>query len=299
VGQEVQGALDKNRILLIHTGGTIGMRVGRGGLIPSQGVVENAVRQMAPANVVVQIETFNPLVDSADVGPTHWNRIIDLVSSWRGAGVIVTHGTDTMAFTGAALSQALSSVPFAVVLCGSMHPLGTGSDAEANLGLALSAAQTAKPGVWLAFANQILPAAGLVKCHSTATDSFRALLPQVRDTDFKPSRFSKLRLAILSLSPGIGHEMIVAALAALDGAVLRVFGSGTIMADKAVIGALADAIGRGCRIRAVSQCEQGGLSPGAYAAGAALWNIGVENGGQETPEAALAKIWLEMSEQRA
>ena len=80
--------------------------------------------------------------------------------------------------------------------------------------------------------------------------------------------------------------------AALDGAVLRVFGAGTVMHDAEVHAALAGAVAQGKRIRAVSQCEGGGLAPGHYAAGAALWAAGVENGGLETPEAALVKLWL-------
>ena len=60
----------------------------------------------------------------------------------------------------------------------------------------------------------------------------------------------------------------------------------------AILAALRDAVATGKRLRAVSQCEAGGLAPGAYAAGAALWAAGVENGGKETPEAALIRLWL-------
>ena len=67
------------------------------------------------------------------------------------------------------------------------------------------------------------------------------------------------------------------------------------MQDPVLIATLRDAIARGCRIRAVSQCENGGLEPAAYAAGAALWSAGVENGGAETAELALARLWLSLS----
>lgn len=284
------------KILVLHTGGTIGMVPGPDGLVPAAGVVETALERIKRAGSEIKLRAFDPLVDSAEVGPAHWNRIIDDVAGFEGDGVIVTHGTDTMSFTGAALAQALAGVGVPVVLCGAMHPLNTGGDAEGNLALALDAALGGQAGVWLAFAGRLLPAAGLVKHHSQAADAFRSV-PQPGDTGpFRPRRFKDRSLAILTLSPGIPAGAVAAMLAELDGAVLRVFGAGTIMSDPKLEAALAAAIARGCRIRAVSRCEAGGLIPGTYAAGAPLWRAGCENGGAETPEAALIRLWLDLSE---
>lgn len=283
-------------ILVLHTGGTIGMAAGPDGLAPAAGMVEQALGLLASDGVRLSVHVFDPLVDSAEMGPAQWNRLIDLIAGFPGTGVIVTHGTDTMAFTGAALSQALAGLDRPVVLCGSMSPLGTGGDAEANLALALDAAITAAPGVWLAFAGRLLPAAGLVKHDSHGSDAFRSVPQTSGDGAFRPRRFAALRLAILTLSPGFPPAAIGAALADLDGAVLRVFGAGTIMSSPMLEETLALAVARGCRIRAVSQCETGGLEPGSYAAGTPLWRAGVENGGTETAEAALARLWIELSE---
>ena len=82
-------------------------------------------------------------------------------------------------------------------------------------------------------------------------------------------------------------------LAELDGAVLRVYGAGTATGDPDFLAVLADATARGVALRAVSQCQTGGLEPGSYAAGAGLWAAGVQNGGLETPEAALIRLWLD------
>lgn len=279
------------QILVIHTGGTIGMAMGPDGLAPSPGLVERALADLGADATVL---AFDPLLDSADIGPAAWNRMIAAVADWRGAGVLITHGTDTMAFTGAALSAALRGVALPVVLCGSMQPLGVGGDAEANLALALQAVETAAAGVWLAFAGKLMPGAGLVKHDSHAADAFR-VVPQVADGGpFGPRYFNDLRVAVLTLSPGMPAAMLAASLAELDGAVLRVFGAGTMMGDPAILAALQGAIARGCRLRAVSQCEAGGLEAGAYAAGAALWQAGVENGGVETPEVALVRLWLSL-----
>jgi L-asparaginase len=294
------GLSDKRspEILLIHTGGTIAMRGSADGLAPAAGVLEDAAAVLGPPGARLSICSFDPLVDSADISHEHWNRIISRLEDWSGDGAVVTHGTDTMSFTGAALSQSLAGAPFPIILSGAMRPLGTGGDAESNLELALQSALTAPPGVWLAFAGRTVAATGLVKRHSSAPDSFRSVTPPIDAAQFRPRRFGDVRVAILTISPGMPAGMVSAALAELDGAVLRLFGPGTIVSNAALLDAFASAIRRGCRLRAVSQCEQGGLAPGAYAAGAPLWRLGVENGDAETAEAALVRLWLELSEAR-
>ncbi|MDX8465726.1 asparaginase domain-containing protein [Mesorhizobium sp. VK23B] len=273
--------------LLIHTGGTIGMAPAEGGLIPRAGLVEAAAGRRA------RVLAFDPLVDSAAVGPAEWNRLLDLIETEAGP-VVITHGTDTMSYTGAALSQALAGWPHPVVLTGAMRPLGTGGDAEANLELALSSRPG--PGVWLAFAGRLMPAGALVKHDSSGADAFRVVPAPPHAGPFRGLRFADRRVGILTIAPGTTGAMIAAALAALDGAVLRVFGAGTIPPHPSVAYALEGAIRRGCRLRAVSVCETGGLAQGAYAAGASLWAAGVENGGFETAEAALIRLWLSLSE---
>lgn len=281
-------------LLLIHSGGTIGMGPGPEGLLPVPGKLEAAVAARLPKGAALEVHAFAPLLDSADVGPAHWNRFLDLIAAHPGADVILTHGTDTMAFTGAALAQALAGGGRRVVLCGSMQPLGMGGDGEANLDLALQAAQEGAAGVWLAFDGRILPAGGLVKTDSHAADAFTAI-PQPEPPPRNAARFAERRVAILTLSPGLPVAAIRAALAELDGAVLRVFGAGTMMDNPALLDMLQAATARGCQLRAVSQCLHGGLEPGAYAAGAGLWAAGVANGGTETAEAALVRLWLDLS----
>lgn len=280
------------KLLLIHTGGTIGMVPSDDGLSPQAGLVEAAVAARLPAGVDMQQHVFRPLVDSANLGPTHWNEILDVIDAHPDCPVLVIQGTDTMAFTGAALSQALEGLGRRVVLCASMVPLGAGGDAEGNLSSAIDALLHDKTvGVFLAFNNTLMSARAVVKHHSYALDSFRAI-PQDPMIQPKRRRFEAKRLAIVTLAAGLPATALTAMLAELDGAVLRVFGTGTIMSDAGLIAALSQAVARGVQIRAVSQCEVGSLEPGTYAAGAALWNTGVQNGGRETPEAALIHLWL-------
>lgn len=279
------------KLLLIHTGGTIGMADTPEGLAPRKGLVEEAISKRLPDGTELIADVFDPLLDSADVGPAHWNRMLETIRQYPEAAVIITHGTDTMAFTGAAISQALAGEARRVILCGSMLPLGQDGDAEGNLDLAISAAAIEEPGVHLAFAGKLLAADGLVKHHSHEADAFRAQ-PQAIPGAPKHSTFDDRKLAILTLSPGMPAAAVKAMLSTLDGAVLRIFGAGTAMNDTGLLTVLTEAVKSGKRLRAVSQCEAGGLSPGAYAAGAGLWSTGVENGGTQTPEAALIHLWL-------
>lgn len=280
-----------SKLLLIHTGGAIGMAPGPKGLTPMRGLVESALSARLPADMKLVANVFSPLLDSANVGPIHWNAMLEAIRTHPRLPVIITHGTDTMSFTVAALSQALVDEGRRVILCGSVVPLGEDGDAEANLTLAIDAATQEGDGVFLAFGGKLLTADGLVKHQSQDTVSLRTKQNEKLD----PPRFRTFperRLAILTLTPGMPADFLSAALATLDGAVLRVFGSGTVMANPLVLDAIKQAIADGKRIRAVSQSQNGGIIPGYFAAGAALWDIGVENGGDETPEAALIKLWL-------
>lgn len=289
------------RILLIETGGTICMRQGPDGLLPEDGVLAAALADLGQG---VQIKTgrIGPLRDSAEMGPREWNAILDLIDAWDGDGVLVTHGTDTMAYTGAALSAALPDPVIPVILCGSMEPLGAvGGDAEGNLQLALGAVTAGQGGHYLAFAGKLMAAGSLVKHHSEQADAFRATGGGVDRPAPPVRRYADVRVAVLTVTPGMGQATaaLAALLSGLDGAVLRVFGAGTILQDAALLQALADAVRAGCVIMAVSQCEQGGLHVGAYAAGAAIWAAGVENGGDLTAERALAEVMLRCSAKQA
>jgi L-asparaginase len=278
-------------LTLIETGGTICMTAGPNGLRPAPEKVAAALALIAPG-LTLNHQKLDPLIDSADLGPAIWNALLDRIATAPGP-VIVTHGTDTMGFTGAALEAAGAGQGRAVVLTGSMHPLGLpGSDAEDNLALAIETALGAKPGLHLAFGGKVLPAGAVFKQNSQDAAAFAPAgdpapppAPPARRFDIGQS------VGIVTLTPGLSPRALAAALGALDGAVLRVFGAGTMPA------ALAETLmaEKGKPMIAVSQCLQGGLEPGAYAAGAPLWAAGVENGGLMSAEQALARLWLRLS----
>lgn len=266
------------------------MTDGPEGLRPAPEKVAAALALIAPGQGMGH-QKLEPLVDSADVGPAVWNRLLERIDAAPGP-VIVTHGTDTMAFTGAALDAALAGQGRCVVLTGSMHPLGVaGSDAEANLALAIKTALGGKPGLWLAFNGEVLPAGRLSKVNSMAAAAF-AMTGDAAPPSPAARRYDAGKsLGLVTLTPGLAPAALAAMLDALDGAVLRVFGAGTMPAS------LADTLmaRKGKPMIAISQCAAGGLTPGAYAAGAALWAAGVENGRELSAEQALTRLWLRLS----
>ncbi|NJS39523.1 MAG: aminopeptidase [Rhodobacteraceae bacterium] len=271
---------------LLHTGGTIGMRHGPAGLEPAPGLVEAAVGARA------SVFAFDPLLDSAAISWRDWNRMLDMVAVSQ-SPIVITHGTDTMTYTGAALSQCLHGHDVPVILCGSMAPLGAGEDAEENLELALMA--DPGPGVWLAFNHRLIPAGNIVKHDSRGADAFQAIPQDALDSGPSARRFKDAAVGVLTLTPGTPARFLEAALSVLDAAVLRVFGAGTAPPDPALYRVLSRKAAEGMRLRAVSACETGGLTPGSYAAGAPLWGAGVENGGRDTVEAAFIRLWLALS----
>jgi L-asparaginase len=281
-------------VCIIHTGGTIAMRAGPNGLEPAAGVLEMGLAAHGgPPCDIVQLD---PLIDSANARFADWNRIATVIVARQAhcRGFVVTHGTDTLSYTAAALSFCLTGLPCPVIVTGSMLPLGArGTDALRNLGDALEAAISAPAGVWVQFAGHLLHGAKVRKAHSHALDAFTAspcARPALRHGPLAHLPYGSPEIAVLSMAPNASVRALTAALAVCDGAVLRVFGAGTIPNDPALASALMAAHARGAVMIAVSQSPEGGVTLGTYAAGAALARAGVVDGGQITESAAYAKL---------
>ncbi|MDB5660605.1 MAG: asparaginase [Cypionkella sp.] len=283
------------KLLVIHTGGTIGMVQTAAGYAPAEGVIEAALHSIGVPKV--KLLPLLPLIDSAQITPADWSRIAQAIADNHSDynGFIVTHGTDTLAFTAAALCFALAGLRRPVILTGSMRILShPQSDALQNLSGALKAVETAQPGVWVQFAGQLLHGARLRKTDSNALDAFTAspgtMPPRQTSPTLRLTPYLPAEIGILSMAPGQSEAMLCHALMTLDAVVLRVFGTGTIPDSPALRKALAHAQSKATPIIAVSQCPEGGVSLGSYAAGNLLVETGVIDGGDMTPEAAYAKL---------
>ena len=227
------------KILLIATGGTIASRETEHGLRPALSADDlRAAMGMKDAAV----ETLDLLsLDSTNIAPAHWEQIARCVADCRHThdGIIISHGTDTMAYTAAALYYMLEHIDRPVVLTGAQRPLGTaGSDAEANLRLAARAALSGHAGVMIAFGGRIIHGNAAKKIHSLADDAFRSIGRTEIDLDAAPVQPSapfclhgtlERRVAVLRLYPGMSPDAVTACIkAGCRGIIIEGYGLGSV-----------------------------------------------------------------------
>lgn len=309
-----------SRVLMLYTGGTIGMQPSPHGYVPCAGLAERLTACMAlaaddrlPAFDVLEMQ---PLIDSAELMPDAWNRLVALLAShWQTYdGFVVLHGTDTMAYSAAALSFMLGALDKPVIFTGAQIPLGEPrSDALNNLVSALQlVAHSATPcEVSLVFHDRLLRGNRARKVRTQGLDAFDSpnfpwlaelgiaiSYPQPSALlsgrpDFAPIEVDEEAVAILPLYPGMSLRRAKALLAdeRLKGLILHSYGVGNPPSfEGELLTALTAANERGVALLNVTQCAQGEVVQGAYATGAALNQAGVIAGGDITLEAAVAKL---------
>lgn len=299
------------KLLLLYTGGTIGMQMSAAGLAPASGFearlrAEQTAHPERPAPHWVFAELLPPL-DSANMTQAHWLAMRDaIVAGVEEQGcdaVLLLHGTDTLAYSAAALSFLLLGLNVPVILTGSMQPAGVvDGDAWPNLfgALALLAAGVT-PGVWLFFNGQLLHGARVSKLRSEAFDAF-AVQPRHRVGERAASLPATLgyrvhrqpvNIAVLPLYPGVLASHADALLnTGTQALLLECYGVGTGPSDNAqLLAVLKAAHERGVVLAAISQCPQGHVEFGVYAAGSALLSTGLISAGGMTREAALGKLF--------
>ncbi|MBM7063424.1 asparaginase [Pseudomonas sp. UL073] len=300
------------RILILYTGGTIGMQMSADGLAPASGFEARLRAQQALEEDGDQLPEWRfrellPLIDSANMTQGHWLAMRAAILAGLDEddcdSVLVLHGTDTLAYSAAALSFLLLGLPQPVLLTGSMQPAGVdGGDAWPNLFGALRMLQLGqRPGVQVFFDGRLLHGARVGKLRSDAFDAF-TVLPRQRHgqrAEQLPATLDHrqphhaVRLAVQPLYPGLGAEQLRALLdSGVAALLLECYGSGTGPSDNAeLLAVLSDAHARGVVLAAISQCPQGHVEFGVYAAGSRLQQTGLVSGGGMTREAALAKLF--------
>ncbi|MGE8358656.1 asparaginase [Pseudomonas sp.] len=298
------------KTLVLYTGGTIGMQMSAAGLAPASGFEARLRAQQSAQSEQVPEWTFRellPPIDSANMSQANWLAMVDMIRAGveqEGCdAVLVLHGTDTLAYSAAALSFLLLGLPVPVILTGSMLPAGAeGSDAWDNLFGAMQALYTGvAPGVHLYFNGTLMHGARVSKLRSDTFDAFH-VLPRQRQgeragsmpsaIDYRQPR-QAVNLAVLPLYPGIQAAHVRALLdSGVRGLLLECYGSGTGPSDNAeLLGVLKDAHARGVVLAAISQCPHGHVEFGVYAAGSQLASAGLVSAGGMTREAALGKLF--------
>lgn len=312
----------KSSILLIYTGGTIGM------------INDPATGQLKPFNFKrlldevpelrkfeLKIDTFafeNP-IDSSDMHPVIWTQLARLIEKnyKKYDGFVILHGSDTMAYTASALSFMFENLGKPVILTGSQLPIGTiRTDGKENLITAIEIAGMKKngkpivPEVCIYFEFRLFRGNRTVKVNAEHFRAFQspnypALAEAgvhlkynhaaIRDLPSgKLKVFTKLNLdvAILKLFPGITPAVMEAVLGIknLRGLVLETFGAGNAPTEKWFIALLEKAIGNGLVILNITQCDAGRVEQGRYQTSSLLKKIGVIGGEEMTTEAAITKL---------
>lgn len=166
------------KILLLTTGGTIASRHGEGGLTPTVGSVD-LLALMPELAGLFHIETREIFrMDSSNVQPEEWQKLARVIYESRDMydGVIVTHGTDTMAYTASALSFMLQNLDFPVVLTGAQVPIeGMFTDARRNMQSAFAAVESGICGVSIAFGDRIMQGNRAVKVRTMGFSAFESI----------------------------------------------------------------------------------------------------------------------------
>ena len=323
-----QATPNQERLLVIYTGGTIGMQQADNGLTPSGNFAQRmekalsqlpiAQQQLLPAYDVVSYPT---LIDSSTATPLNWQQLASDITArlTEYRGFVIIHGTDTLSWTAASLAYQLQGVDRPVVLTGAMLPLeAPNSDGLDNLHGALRFAATAElQEVAIYFANRLMRGVRAIKQHSSALTAFSTpcypLLGERVGDDFVyyPSRglalqqrgaprfelsdyqgLSQGEVVRIALWPGMAAWQLDAWLSdsRVKGAVLQLWGAGNLPNDPALLNILATASGEGKLLAAISLCPEGSVHMGAYAAGQGLVDAGVLSGDAMTPEAAFTKL---------
>lgn len=296
-------------LLILYTGGTIGMQTSATGLIPASGFdarLREAFAQRPDfSEVKWHFRELSPPIDSANMTQHQWLTMREaIVSAVDGDGcdaILLLHGTDTLAYSAAALSFLLRGLPIPLVLTGAMHPADAdNSDAWPNVFGALAALQTPlNAGVWVFFHGELMAGTRASKRGSARLDAFHdhqrpataadleALLP-----DYRQPR-QPVALAVLPFFPGMTTDYAEAILnSGAHAVILECYGNGTGPADNpSFINALRAARQRGVLLLAISQCPQGAVAFGQYAADSALAACGVLSGAGLSREAALGLLF--------
>ncbi len=313
---------DKTTILVIYTGGTIGMikDAETGALRPFDfEQVYEQMPQLKSFNYEIDFISFDPLVDSSNMKPEMWVRLAKLIKEHYGRydGFVVLHGSDTMAYTASALSFMLENLNKPVVLTGSQLPMGMiRTDGRDNFLAAIEIAAATEedtpivPEVCIYFENRLMRGNRTTKQNAENFDAFASgnypLLAEVgvyirynRHKILKPN-FKNLKIhtqiecnvSILKLFPGISENVVhnTVRIPGLKALILETFGSGNAPTDAWLLNCLKQAIDNGLIVFNVTQCQSGSVEMDKYETGRQLEKIGVLSGGDITTESALTKL---------
>jgi len=309
----------KRKVLIIYTGGTIGMEKD----YETNSLrafdfnhIFNKIPEMNLLECEVSVHQFSEPLDSSDVGPKEWKEIAQLIEKnyQNFDGFLILHGTDTMAYTASALSFMLKNLRKPVILTGSQLPIGDlRTDAKENLLTSLYYAslyqndEAVVQEVALYFEYKLLRGNRCLKYSAENFDAFISpnypilgesgvhlkveesiLYRTPYQEDFSVDLHLNDSILLWRIFPGINLESLPQ-IPKIKVLILQVFGSGTIFSNKKTEEVLQKIRNNGTEIVVISQCVSGGISIGKYNNSNIFKKIGAISGHDITAESALAK----------
>lgn len=314
--------MKRRKVLLIYTGGTIGMMQdpGTGTLRPFDfSQLTSNIPELLKFDIDLSSVSFEKPIDSSNMTPEIWIQLGELIEKNYDThdGFVILHGSDTMAFTASALSFMLEGLSKPVILTGSQLPIGIiRTDGKENLITAIEIAssyendQPIVPEVCIYFEYELYRGNRTHKFNAEHFDAFQSpnypVLAEagvrikynenaIRKTESQKLNVSKKldsSIAILKIFPGIKPEVISAltSIPGLKAVILETFGAGNAPSSQWFIEELKHAIDKGLIVLNVTQCNSGSVIQGRYETSQGLEKIGVISGGDMTTEAATTKL---------
>ena len=303
-----------NSVLLIYTGGTIGMyKTSEGSLKPFDlDKLSTQIPELNTFDIEINVISIAQPIDSSNMSKEVWIQLVEIIEKEFNNynGFVILHGSDTMAYTASALSFMLENLNKPVILTGAQLPIGVRrTDAKKNIITSIEiAARSNIPEVCVYFEYRLMRGNRCTKANAEHFEAFKSpnfiyLAEAGLDIKYSPIKYNHTNkefkvhtnlceeVLVLKLFPSMKKEYIAKVLdLPYKGIILETFGAGNATTADWFLRAIQTAIHNGKLILNVSQCLSGSVSQGLYETSSKLEEIGVIGGKDMTTEAALAKM---------